>query len=56
MEGRKMGRPKAKNPRNKQISFPVTEAELKRAQEIANKNELTYVEIFLKGLEHWSDK
>lgn len=56
MEGRKRGRPKSKNPRNKHISFPVTEGELKRAQEIADKHGLTYVEIFLKGLEHWSGK
>lgn len=56
MDKRKTGRPKSKNPRNKNISFRVTETELQLAQEIADKNELTYVEIFFKGLEHWSDK
>lgn len=56
MDRRKGGRPKSKNPRNKNISFRVTVEEMKRAQEIADKNGLTYIEIFFKGLEHWSDK
>lgn len=56
MDRRKCGRPKIKNPRDRNISFRVTEEELRRAQEIADKYGLTYVEIFLKGLEHWSDK
>lgn len=56
MDKRKTGRPKSKNPRNKNISFRVTVDEMKHAQEIADKNELTYIEIFLKGLEYWSDK
>lgn len=56
MDRQKMGRPKSKNPRNKHISIRVTEEELQQAQEIADKNGLTYIEIFFKGLEYWSDK
>lgn len=56
MRDRKMGRPKAVNPRDKRISFRVTEEELQKAQEIADKYGLTYIEIFFKGLEHWSNK
>lgn len=56
MEKRKPGRPKIKNPKNKRISFPVTETDLKNAQEISYKNDITYAEIFAKGLEFWSTK
>lgn len=56
MEKRKPGRPKVKDPKNKRISFPVTEKELTRAQEISYKNDITYAEIFSKGLEFWSRK
>lgn len=56
VEKRKPGRPKIKDPKNKRISFPVTENELKRAQEISYQNDITYAEIFFKGLENWSDQ
>ena len=56
MEKRKPGRPKVKDPKNKRISFPVTENELKRAQEISYLHNITYAEIFDKGLEFWSRK
>ena len=56
MEKRKPGRPKVKDTKNKRISFPITENELKLAQEISYKNDITYAEIFFKGLEYWSDK
>lgn len=56
MEKRKPGRPKVREPKNKRISFPVTEKELQQAQEISYKNDITYSEIFFKGLEHWSPK
>ncbi len=52
-----MGRPKSKEPtKNKSINFRVTDTELKSAQEICNRNNITYSEIFKKGLEHWSRK
>lgn len=56
MEKRKPGRPKIKDPKNKRISFPVTENELKQAQDISFQNDITYAEIFFKGLEYWSRK
>lgn len=56
MEKRKPGRPKSKNPKNKQISFPVTETELEIAQKISFENDITYSDIFFKGLEFWSNK
>lgn len=56
VEKRKPGRPKIKDPKNKRISFPVTEKELIKAQEISYQNNITYSEIFNKGLEFWSRK
>lgn len=56
MEKIRRGRPKSKNPRNKQISFPVTEEELKEAKDFAVKHDLTYIEIFFNGLKNWPDK
>lgn len=56
MEKRKPGRPKIKDPKNKRISFPVTEKELELSQKISFENDITYSEIFFKGLEFWSDK
>lgn len=55
MEKRKPGRPKSKEPtKNKRINFPVTEETLKKAQEITYEKDITYGDIFLKGLEFWS--
>ena len=56
MENKKLGRPKAKNPRKENINFRVTESELKEAQKICVENDIRYVDIFLKGLESWSHK
>lgn len=56
MEKRKPGRPKIKEPKNKRISFPVTEKQLELAQKISYENDITYSDIFLKGLENWSRK
>lgn len=56
MEKTKLGRPKVKNPRSQNINFRVTEQELKEAQEICIKNDIRYVDIFLKGIEFWSRK
>lgn len=55
MDRQKKGRPKVKNPRDKRLSIRVTENELKHIQEVADKYNLTYIEIFMKGLEHWED-
>lgn len=56
MDKIRRGRPKSKTPtRNKRINFPVSEIELNHIREIADKYDLTYIEIFMKGLEHWED-
>ena len=56
MEIKRVGRPKIENPKNKRISFPVTEKELKKAQIVSAENNITYSDIFFKGLEFWSRK
>jgi len=56
VEKKKLGRPKAKNPRNENINFRVTESELKEAQKVCIENDIRYVDIFIKGLEFWSNK
>lgn len=57
MEKRKLGRPKSKEPiRDKNINFRVTESELEKIIKICNDNNIRYIDVFLKGLEYWSNK
>ena len=50
-----MGRPTLNDtPRNKRLSIKVTSEELERIQKICFENNLRYIDIVLKGLEHWS--
>lgn len=56
MDRQKLGRPKTKNPRDKRLSIRVTEKELEQARKICDKNNITYIDIFSKGLEYWSRK
>lgn len=57
MEKMKRGRPKSKEPiRTKNINFRVTEEELKRVHKICVEHDVRYIDVFLKGLEHWSKK
>ena len=57
MEGPKRGRRKSPNPtKNKNINFRVTEKEAELAQEVCIEHDIRYIDIFLKGLEHWSKK
>lgn len=56
MEKRKPGRPKSNLPtRNKNINFRVTLDELEKAIRICNFHNIRYVDVFLKGLENWTD-
>ena len=57
MEKIKRGRPKSKEPiRNKTMSIKVTPQELEQIQRVCIKNDIKYIDIVLKGLEHWSNK
>ena len=57
MESKRLGRPKSKQPvRDKNINFRVSLSELNHIQKICNDNDLRYIDIFFKGLEHWSIK
>ncbi len=57
VEKMKMGRPKSKLPtRNRSVAFRLSEAELLRARKICIANRINYIDIFLKGLEYWSDE
>ena len=56
MDRKKIGRPKAENPRNKLITFRVTEKELADTIELCNELDIRYVDIFKKGMEYWSRK
>jgi regulator of PEP synthase PpsR (kinase-PPPase family) len=56
MEQIRRGRPKVKDPRNQNVNFRVTETELKQAQDICIKHDIRYIDIFLKGLDYWSQK
>lgn len=55
MEKRKPGRPKSDKPtRNKSVTLRVSENELENLQKVCFENRLTYTDVLLKGLEHWS--
>lgn len=57
MEKIKRGRPKSKTPtRDKAITFRLTEKELERAQKVCIERDINYVDIFLKGVESWSNE
>ena len=57
MEKRKPGRPKSKKPTlNIAITFRLTEEEFERAKKVAIDNDITNADIFLKGVDYWSDK
>lgn len=57
MEKMRRGRPKSKEPtRDKNINFRVNEQELNEIQRVCIENDLRYLDIFLKGLEFWSNK
>lgn len=57
MEKRKPGRPKSDKPtRNKSVTLRVSEHELENLQLICFENHITYTDVLLKGLEHWSRK
>ena len=57
VEKMKMGRPTLnETPRNKRLSIKVTSEELERIQKVCTENNLRYIDIVLKGLEHWSRK
>lgn len=56
MEKRKLGRPVTQTtPRNRNLNFRVTEEELEKAIRICNHYNIRYVDVFLKGLENWTD-
>lgn len=56
MEKRKVGRPKSKEPtRNRNINFRVSDSELENIIKICNENDIRYIDVFLKGLEYWSN-
>lgn len=55
MEKRKPGRPKTDKPtRDKMISLRVTEEEHNKLQKLCYDERISYVDILLYGLEHWS--
>lgn len=57
MDRQKLGRPKSKTPiRDKRLSIRVTQKELDKARIICDENNITYIDIFLKGLDNWSRK
>ena len=47
----KVGRPKAKIPRNKHLSFLVTENEFKKISRVAKQKNLTKTAAILKGID-----
>lgn len=51
MEKKQVGRPKVERPKDKQVSFRLTEKQYKRLQEIAKEVEGSgSVSLFLRGL------
>ena len=56
MDRKKMGRPTIENPKNKTITFRVTEDYLRKTIEMCDKLNIRYVDIFDKGLAYWSRK
>ena len=57
MEKRKPGRPKSKEPtRNVSVAFRLTEAEYEQAKNVCVRNGITNADVFLKGVEYWSNK
>lgn len=49
--GKKIGRPKSDNPRNKQLKIKMTEQEFQDLNDLAKKKNMTKTEIVMRGIE-----
>ena len=56
MDRKRIGRPKVDNPKNKNITFRVTQEKLDKVIELCEKHNIRYVDIFDKGFDYWSRK